>query len=626
MKKIYSLLMALVVVLNASAMPLLSKADAGKKIQEDTSLVSQKAFVKQMQAAAPMHKAPAATAAVLDIVCDSYHAEDYTADYGDWYITMQGNGIIFTFDIYTTTLESGKTYSFADMEPEYTSVGGTNASDATFKVTFDGDGLAHVEAQIVAGANTYNLTFDEEPAVEHTWGAWADFAPKGEATGDYTHTILFTNPTKVASCPVQVRYATDEPTLAQVKVSNWGKGALSAAGVDFIIEWNTADNKCVIPMQGTGYNYQTYGEVMISDVSVWQGVNYYDYYPCTYNPATATFSLSVAYYIPGAGSFGYSGDSNGNTVETLVMNTPAAPVTGDTIRYTITRNAAWYDAAASQGWFQLYQNDEHYNVSISTANSPLTEGEFLNDDLDAAYTFIAIDGVKLSAADLHAVLTKSGDVITGVLWVLDKESGDVYEATLTHDPSQPVGLDYDAYEGVEMTFATSDITTNSATGNNKKTITFKATNHMSETIYLTLYASTKDAAIVIPEGEYTFASTKAAGTALISTGVSSSGSVTASYVATVDVEGGYLDELWFLKEGTVTVKKVTIDEAPALYMEIDAKNSWGFDVKVTVGTDPDKPTAISNAAVEGKAVKMVKDGQIVILKNGKFYSIVGAEL
>lgn len=632
MKKIYSLMMALVMVLSATAMPMLSKADAGKTL-EAAKLVSKKDFVKQMREAKPMHKAPAAANAEYNIVCDSYHAEDYTASDGDWYITMQGNGIIFNFDIYTTTLESGKTYTFDDMEPYYTAAGNADATDATFKVTFDTDGLAHVVAMMVAGGNTYNLTFDEQPKVEHTWGAWADFAPKGEATGDYTHTILFTSPQTVTELDVQVRYATDEPTLAQVKVSNWGAGPLSTYGVDFIFEWNTANNTCVVPEQFTGYNHSTYGAVNVADVSVWQGVDYYSNFPCTYNPATATFSLSLVYKVSTGQYFGYSGDSNGNTAETLVMNAPAAPVTGDTVRWAATYNADWYDAVASQGWFQLYNTAaEDWSVSISTANSPLTEGEFAAADLDAAYSYIKVldketgSYVALAPADMHAKVSKNAEgVITGILWITDKASGDVYEATLVHNPALPVPMSYDTPQAVEVSFETSEITANSATGSSKRTITFtakKADN--SYQLALTMYASSKDADIVIPEGVYTFATTKVAGTALISTGVSSSGSVNRSYLATID-EDGYLDDLWFLTEGKVTVKKVTIGGSPALYMEVEGKNSYGMDVKATVGEDP-TPTAISNTAIEGKAVKMVKDGQIVILKNGKYYSIIGAEL
>jgi hypothetical protein len=36
-----------------------------------------------------------------------------------------------------------------------------------------------------------------------------------------------------------------------------------------------------------------------------------------------------------------------------------------------------------------------------------------------------------------------------------------------------------------------------------------------------------------------------------------------------------------------------------------------------------KPTAISNSTVETKAVKVVRDGQIFILKNGQLYNLVG---
>lgn len=513
MKKIYSLLMALAMVWSATAMPVLSKAEAGKTL-ETAALVSTKDFGKMFPAAQSAAKAPMA---------------------------------------------------------------------------------------------------------EHTWGAWADFAPKGDPTGDYTHSIMIS--AKSLACPVQVRYATDEPALAQVKVSNWGKGVFSASGVDFIFEWNTTTNQCVVPEQFTGYTHSSYGQVMIADVSVWQGKDYYNIFPCTYNPATGTFSLSLVYKVS-AGQFGYSGDNNGHTAETLVMNAKAAPVTGDTIRYTMTRNANWVDYAATQGWFQLYQNDGHYNVSISTDNSPLNEGEFQNDDLDASYTYISIDGTKLVASNLHAVISKSGNVVTGVLWVTDKTSGDVYEVTLTHDPSKPLGLANDSYEGVEMTFATSDITTNSASGTTTKTITFRAQNDKAEIIALTLYASNTDADIVIPEGEYTFASTKAAGTALISNGISNS-AVTLSYAGII--ADGYINDVWFLREGKVTVQKVTIDGAPAIYMVVEAKNSWGFDVKVTVGSKG-TPTAISNTAAEGKAVKMVKNGQMVIIKNGVQYNALGAQL
>lgn len=40
----------------------------------------------------------------------------------------------------------------------------------------------------------------------------------------------------------------------------------------------------------------------------------------------------------------------------------------------------------------------------------------------------------------------------------------------------------------------------------------------------------------------------------------------------------------------------------------------------------DFPTAISNTAVEAKTVKVIRDGQVLILKNGKTYNALGAEI
>ena len=39
-----------------------------------------------------------------------------------------------------------------------------------------------------------------------------------------------------------------------------------------------------------------------------------------------------------------------------------------------------------------------------------------------------------------------------------------------------------------------------------------------------------------------------------------------------------------------------------------------------------KATAVENASVEAKAVKVVRDGQVMIIKNGKAYNALGAEM
>ena len=41
---------------------------------------------------------------------------------------------------------------------------------------------------------------------------------------------------------------------------------------------------------------------------------------------------------------------------------------------------------------------------------------------------------------------------------------------------------------------------------------------------------------------------------------------------------------------------------------------------------PNQGTGISNTAVEGKAVKMIMDGQLLIIRNGKTYNVQGQQL
>lgn len=47
------------------------------------------------------------------------------------------------------------------------------------------------------------------------------------------------------------------------------------------------------------------------------------------------------------------------------------------------------------------------------------------------------------------------------------------------------------------------------------------------------------------------------------------------------------------------------------------------NVKITV---PDDETAINNTIVEGKAVKVIRDGQVMILRDGKTFNALGVEM
>ena len=86
------------------------------------------------------------------------------------------------------------------------------------------------------------------------------------------------------------------------------------------------------------------------------------------------------------------------------------------------------------------------------------------------------------------------------------------------------------------------------------------------------------------------------------------------------MKDGYLDQLYFLVDGTVTVEKVD----GQLRLEVKAVNS--YDVPVHVVYDA-SATAVENTMVENNNVrKVIKDNQLLIIKESVKYNVLGSEV
>jgi hypothetical protein len=88
-----------------------------------------------------------------------------------------------------------------------------------------------------------------------------------------------------------------------------------------------------------------------------------------------------------------------------------------------------------------------------------------------------------------------------------------------------------------------------------------------------------------------------------------------SYAAILDAEG-YITNVWYLVSGTVTVSE-------ELNIGVVAKNSLGHDITIAI-ENGGEGTGVKNVAAEIKAIKSLKAGQLVIIKNGVKYNAVGA--
>lgn len=164
------------------------------------------------------------------------------------------------------------------------------------------------------------FTFIEDTPVPERWSAWTDFAPRGYATGSYTYNIMLKSGTWTQTqIPVKIRTNLDDSKQHEIKMCSWGKDLMSDDGVDIIIEWNEQTNACRVKTQYSGWT-SSYGDVYIGDITAITETDHTTDYPCTYDPESATFTLSVAYYLEDGRYYGFSGDEYGHTTETLKMD------------------------------------------------------------------------------------------------------------------------------------------------------------------------------------------------------------------------------------------------------------------------------------------------------------------
>ena len=129
-----------------------------------------------------------------------------------------------------------------------------------------------------------------------------------------------------------------------------------------------------------------------------------------------------------------------------------------------------------------------------------------------------------------------------------------------------------------------------------------------------------DAETIIPAGTYDINSTWMDGTVLASTGMEWDGTVIPSYYAGY-TDGWLIEPYYFFQTGTVVVAK---DADGKLSFEINAVNSCGIPVHIVYGTPA---TGLENIDVNVEDVKkQLLDGQLVIIRDGKAYNVIGAQV
>ena len=279
----------------------------------------------------------------------------------------------------------------------------------------------------------------------------------------------------------------------------------------------------------------------------------------------------------------------------------------------------------SWGDYQIYTVNDNYGVALDIITLDLN-GEFATEDFDLNYTFVSpingTDTTFVSILDANAVITPVNDSLIDVHAELVGVDSTLYQVhTLATIIIPEVRLDYDEQTGsVDRTYTSEDdvMFGNYIAASGYVTLEVTAAD-ASDILGLLFFVESEDPTTVIPVGTYPINATQEYGTVLKSSGVSSNGSLTYSVYGTLAANGN-VDKCYFLVDGEVIVSEVNGN----LKVEVNAVNSYGVPVHIVYDATQGVGTGLDNVGAEMKAVKLIKNGQLIINHDGKMYNAQGA--
>ena len=313
----------------------------------------------------------------------------------------------------------------------------------------------------------------------------------------------------------------------------------------------------------------------------------------------------------------------------------AVPTPTDTIELTF--NNVPFTNHLEEGYYQLiaYTEDQTRMVSFTPASNTIA-GTFINDgmfgrfgegryDFFNDYTYIQEWNPKTREYDTYTiekgelVVTLSPDGVVTARAEVVGEDAKLYRITMYSKYERP-HLDFDSEDGaVERVYGAQDDIVIEDHTQRDGYIVFQATAHdQSDMMVLYFFVNQVDGDLTIPQGVYPINHSLMLGTVLSSTGANEDNTVSPSLYASLT--DGYLDQLYFLVDGTVTVEKVD----GQLRLEVKAVNS--YDVPVHIVYDAQFTDVEDVEHTQTSTNKVLRDGHLIINYGGKEYTILGVEI
>lgn len=687
MKKILSLLCALAIVLSASATPVKTLGSTKKvDAKELKAMKDAKTPFKTVKLVNSLQKAERSTAVLrapqakqenYNITIEDYSEKYYTGD-NDVYLKLNdAAGNCYYFDIIvaagTQELALGQTYTLADMLPGYSymkdaadnKVPYASASFTKTLVAYDEQQLVRFDAAFADTlGNNYTLVYQEAPLI---------------ITGD-TIDVVFTSMNKpiYSQGMCQMRAKDDDNDIAFTFTCAEGAPAGTYNEDDMNLDYTFVNNyeavsaHCVVTENNDTISLE--GWILASDGNVYHVTmsftaptvqsqetitctnlvlddTYADYFGIIFADASNE-DYVVSMFLPSDDYLGtYDAEEVSLSIEnadgeieiyegtvTVANTADGVTITGtvlgmNNVQYTLNLTYVIPDATSQetitmngnltdiqgQAWqFMGKTSDKFVTIAAYATSIPGTYGRA---DLAADYTYVAkfvgADTLYYDMIDANVVVTVSGTnaTITGTLKGQNyDDASDVIEFSLnltaTVEDYEEQGNQYDAQDkGFYIKFPVYTVDDQYLAQYN--VLIAEATDAANN--YISIEFNVAAGTVTLPAGVYTVDNSGAPGTV-------SAGSIDqyiyGSFAGSLDAEGYVNIPMWLIVEGTVTVTESGV-------IEVAATNTWGQRISSRLG---EYPESIDNVDANATATKAIRNGQLLIIKNGVEYNAQGANL
>ena len=682
MKKFFSFVCAIAIAFSASAAPakVLGKSKQAEAMEAVKTVKAHQTLpatsLQKAERAAVAFKAPQAKLDNYNVTITNYAENFYTTDNDVWVKLYDADENVYYFDIVvaegTQELALNQIYTLADMIPNYSYMRGANGKMAYASASLTKTVSMYEEQELVHFAaaftdtlgNNYTLAYDQAPFI--ITGDTIDVVFTGNANKpiyddglcqlgaeNEDYEIAFTFP--CAEGAPAGTYGEEDVELEYTYVNDFK--AVSAHCV-------VAENNGVIALEGwilagdgnvyhvtfsfTAPTAETFETItatnLVLDDSyasvlgiIMVGASNEDYTVSMYLPAEnyfGTFSADeVSLSIKGEegkieiyeGTISVANTATGVAITGTVLSM-------DGVQYTLNLQYVIPDATSQEtitmsGKLTNYEGQAWQFIG-STASQMVTiaayatsiPGTYGRSDLMADYTYVVkvvgSDTLYYDMVDANIVVAVSGTnaTITGTLKGQNYvNSADVIEftlnltATVEDYEEQPQGNQYDSQdEGFYYKFPEYTIDDQYLAQYNVFVVEATDAENHKISLEFNVAAGTTE----LPAGVYPIDESYDAGTV---TAGSINQYIYGSFAGSLDNEGYINIPLWLIVNGTVTVLENGV-------IEVAATNTWGQGIYSRLG---EYPEGIENTEAGVNTVKTVRNGQLIIIKNGVEYNAQG---